>query len=193
MIATLSGTLSEKLLDSVIIEVNGVGYGVYVTTDLIEKLNIGDEVKLCIYEYVREQAHDLFGFLNREMQNFFEKLIDVNGIGPRMALNVLSIGSVEEIKQAIAGGDTAYIQQASGVGKRVAERIVVDLKDKVGLNPDLNMSELLSSNSTSSSDEAVQAMVALGFSTADAIKALKDVDKTLPTEDRLKLALKGTK
>jgi len=191
MIATLSGTVSEKLADIVVIDVNGVGYGVYVTAEDHGRLVTGEAAKVYIYEYVREQAHDLFGFLTRDTQNLFERLLDVNGVGPKMALNVLSVGSTDEVRTAIAGGDVKFIQQASGVGKKVAERVVVELKDKVGLaGVDLESTGLLQGEQTLMKDEAVEALVALGYSSADAIQALAKVDAGLPTEDRIKQALK---
>jgi len=192
MIATLNGVVSEKLIDLVVLDVNGVGYGLLVPADDYSRLTIDQETKLYIYEHIREQAHDLFGFLSRDTKQLFETLLDVNGVGPKMALNVLSIGSGEAVKQAIASGDVAFIQQASGVGKRVAERVVVELKDKVGLiGVDLQSTGLLQGEAQLLSDEAVEALVALGYTLVDANKALQEIDPKLPTEDRVKKALKG--
>jgi len=190
MIATLSGVVSEKLPDMVVLDVQGVGYGVYVSAEDHGRLLAGETAKLSIYEYIREQAHDLFGFLTRDTQALFEQLLDVTGVGPKMALNVLSIGSATEVRTAIAAGDVKFIQRAHGVGKRVAERVVVELKDKVGLlGVDLASTGLLQSDDTLLKDEAVEALVALGYSPADAAGALQDVDASLPTEDRIKQAL----
>jgi len=190
MIATLSGVVSEKLADLVVLDVQGVGYGVYVTAEDHGRLAIGETVKVYVYEHVREQAHDLFGFLSRDTQNLFEQLLTVNGIGPRMALNMLSIGSAQDVRRAIAGGDTKFIQRASGVGKRVAERVVVELKDKVGLaGVDLAAAGLLQSEDALLQDEAVEALVSLGYSPADAGAALQNVDVELPTAERIKQAL----
>lgn len=192
MIATLNGVVSEKLAGEVVVDVQGVGYGVYVTAEDEGRLVTGEAAKLYVYEYVREQAHDLFGFLSRDTQNLFEQLLNVNGVGPKMALNVLSVGSANDVRVAIAGGDTKYIQQASGVGKRVAERIVVDLKDKVGLaGVDLASTGMLQAEGNLLKDEAVEALVALGYSSQDAATALSKVDPDLPTEDRIKQALKA--
>jgi Holliday junction DNA helicase RuvA len=192
MIATLNGVVSEKLVDLVVLEVNGVGYGLLVPADDYSRLTIDQETKLYIYEHIREQAHDLFGFLSRDTKHLFETLLDVNGVGPKMALNVLSIGSGEAVRQAIAAGDVAFIQQASGVGKRVAERVVVELKDKVGLiGVDLKSTGLLQGEAQLMGDEAVEALVALGYTLVDANKALQEIDPKLPTEDRVKKALKG--
>ena len=192
MIAALTGVVSEKLEDMVVLDVNGVGYGLYMVAEEQGRLATGSEVKVYIYEHIREQSHDLFGFLSRDTKQLFELLLDVNGIGPKMALNMLSIGSANEVRTAIASGDTKYIQQANGVGKRVAERVVVELKDKVGLaGVDLGATGLLQSESAMLKDEAVEALVALGYAPADAAKALQKVDPALPTEERIKLALKA--
>lgn len=192
MIATLDGTVSEKLTDEIVIDVQGVGYGIYVTAEDYSRLVTGETAKLYVYEYVREQAHDLFGFLKRDTQGLFEQLLEVNGVGPKMALNMLSIGSAQEVRQAIASGDVKFMQQAGGVGKRVAERVVVELKDKVGLvGVDLESTGLLQGEDNLLKDEAVQALVALGYTSADAAAALQKVDPKLPTEDRIKQALSG--
>jgi holliday junction DNA helicase RuvA len=192
MIATLRGVVSEKLADMVVLDVRGVGYGLLVPAEDYGRLTTGEPAKLYIYEHIREQAHDLFGFLTRDTQSLFEQLLEVNGVGPKMALNVLSIGSSSEVRQAIASGDVTFIQRASGVGKRVAERVVVELKDKVGLvSIDLESSGLLQSETNVFKDEAVEALVALGYSVADASVALQHIDAKLPTEARIKLALRG--
>lgn len=193
MIATLYGVVSEKLADVVVLDVQGVGYGLYVSAENHSRLVSGEPAKLFVYEHIREQQHDLFGFLSRDDMNFFEQLLGVNGIGPKMALNMLSIGSAQEVRQAIAGGDVKFIQRANGVGKRVAERVVVELKDKVGLvGVDLESTGLLQAEDALMKDEAVEALVVLGYSPQDAAKALQHVDAKLPTEDRVKRALRGS-
>lgn len=188
MIAYLEGVIREKQLDSVVVDVNGVGYGVYITNEDLNLLETEKPAKLYVYEYIREQAHDLFGFSQKATKRVFEKLLEVNGVGPKMALNMLSIGSADSLKKAIAEGDTAYIQGASGVGKRVAERVVVDLKDKVGLLSSESATDFLQS---SSDDEAAQALAGLGFSSVEVAKALSGIDKNLPVEEKVKLALKA--
>ncbi len=192
MIAYLNGKVSSKGLSDAAIDVNGVGYAVYLATEDINKITKNDEVKVYIYEYVREQAYDLYGFLDESTKHFFEQLIEVNGVGPRMALNMLSIGQVEKVKKAVADGDIKYLQQASGVGKRVAERVVVDLKDKVGLSASADATAFLQEGQAGE-DEAAQALMELGFSSLEATKALHGIDEKLPTEERVKAALKGGK
>lgn len=192
MIVSLTGRVAEKIGDSVVIDVHGVGYGVLVTAEDFGILQGGNDVKIYVYEHIREAAYDLFGFVNLDTKQFFEQLLGVNGVGPKMALSVLSIGSANDVRRAIAGGDTKYIQQASGVGKRVAERIVVDLKDKVGLvGVDLSTTGMLQSDALLQQDEAVEALMALGYSAQDAAAALDDVPADLPTETRIKKALSG--
>lgn len=192
MIATLSGTVAEKLGELVVLDVRGVGYGVLVTTEDFGRLAAGEQARLYIYEHIRENSHDLYGFLGVDTKALFELLLSVNGVGPRMALNVLSIGAADDVRRAIASGDVRFIQGAQGVGKRVAERIVVDLKDKVGLvGVDIGSTGLLQTDGVLRQDDAIEALVALGYSPQDAARALQGVDSKLNTEERIKHALKG--
>jgi Holliday junction DNA helicase RuvA len=193
MIATLSGVVSEHVGGQVVLDVQGVGYGLQVTTEDMGRLTSGQPVKLYVYEHIREQAHDLYGFVSLDTKQLFEQLLDVNGVGPKMALNILSIGNGTEVRTAIAGGDTKFISQAQGVGKRVAERVVVELKDKVGLEGvDLSTTGMLQGENLLMGDEAIAALVALGYAPQDAAKALRGVDPLLSTEERITLALKQT-
>lgn len=190
MIATLNGKISEKLIESIVLDVNGVGYGLLVPQETYNKVSVGSECKLYIYEHIRESTYDLYGFAELETKDLFIKLINVNGVGPKVALNILSIGSVSRVRQAIASGDIKLIQTAPGVGKRVAERVLIELKDKVGLLSSLDETSLLIGDEAAQRDEAVQALVVLGYSVPDAINSLKDVDKELSTKERVTLALK---
>lgn len=192
MIATLNGTVSEKLGDVVVLDVGGVGYGLLVTAEDYGRLATGQKFKVYVHEHIREQSHDLFGFCRLDTLQLFELLLTVNGVGPKMALSVLSVGNANDVRAAIATGDVKFIQRASGVGKRVAERIVVDLKDKVGLEGvDLAATGLLQGTNAMMKDEAVEALVALGYTPQDAVVALQNVDSSLPTEDRVKQALRS--
>jgi len=191
MIATLTGTIAEKVGELVILNVHGVGYGLLTPAEDFSKLASGDEAKFYIYEHIRETAHDLYGFTQQDTKRLFEQLLDVNGVGPKMALSILGIGSVEDVRRAIAAGDTKYITAAPGVGKRVAERVVVELKDKVGLVATAS-DTLFVSSTYAEKDEAVQALLALGFTLPDASAALSNIDQSLPTEERVKQALKGS-
>lgn len=191
MIATLNGIVAEKLGEVVVIDARGVGYGLLVTTEDYGRLSVGDKAKLYVYEHIRENTYDLFGFVALDTKQFFEQLLDVNGVGPKMALSVLSIGRAQEVRVAIASGDAKFIQAAPGVGKRVAERIIIELKDKVGLLSTVQTEGLLIGSAVASADEAVQALTALGYSIPDAINALAETDIKLPTEERVKQALRG--
>ena len=192
MIATLTGTIAEKIADIVVLDVQGIGYGLLVTTEDFGRLATGQSAKLYVYEHIREQAYDLFGFVSLDTKRLFEQLLGVNGVGPKMALSVLSIGNANEVRAAIAGGDLKFIQGAQGVGKRVAERIVVDLKDKVGLaSVDLAAAGMLQAEAVLASDEAVEALVSLGYTPQDAAQALQSIDASLSVEERVTLALKG--
>lgn len=191
MIATLTGIVSEKITDIIVLDVSGVGYGLLVTGEDFGALAVKQPAKLYVYEHIREQAHDLFGFISLDTKQLFEQLLGVNGVGPKMALSVLSIGKADEVRAAIAGGDTKYIQAAQGVGKRVAERIVVDLKDKVGLEGiDLATSGILQPDLSLRGDEAAAALLSLGYSAQDAAIMLQNIPTDLPVEERIKRALK---
>lgn len=191
MIATLEGKITAKSGDMVILECVGVGYGVYVCFEDFGALTEGKTARLHIYDHIRENTHDLFGFRELAAKFLFEQLLSVNGVGPKMALAILSIASLEHVRTAIANGDTKFISQANGVGKRVAERVVVDLKDKVGLAASDDATDFLAGPAANANDEALQALVALGYSVQDAADALKKIDVKLPAQDRIKQALKA--
>lgn len=193
MIATLEGKVSEKFLDSVVIDVAGVGYGLLVTTDDQMKLVKGDKTKVYVHEHIRENAHDLFGFSKLSTKHLFEQLLSVKNVGPKVALAVLDIGSDDFVRSAIASGEVKTLQTAKGVGKRAAEQIIVELRDKVGVASGGGAEDVVMRGGINQTDDAVQALVALGYQETDAMMALQDVDKTLPTEERIKQALKGSK
>jgi Holliday junction DNA helicase RuvA len=185
MIALLEGIVSEHIGDMVVISCAGVGYGVWVTVEDQGRLVNGAPAKVYVYEHIREQSHDLFGFVDISTKQLFELLLTVNGVGPKMALSVLSVAPADEVKKAIADGNMALLKAANGVGKRVAERIIVDLKDKVGVGQTSDSMVTFAQMG----DEAVDALIALGFTTIDAQKAEQGIDTTLSTEERIKLAL----
>lgn len=191
MIATLTGMVAEKISSFVVMDVSGVGYGVLVTSSDFGALNTGEICKLYIHEHIKEDSHDLFGFKSLEHQQLFEQLLSVKNVGPKVALAVLDIGTMNEVRSAIAGGDVKKLQTAKGVGKRAAEQIVVELRDKVGAPVGEGADAVVNRTSVNQQDEAVQALVALGYTDADAQAALHSIDKTLPTEERIKLALRG--
>lgn len=191
MIAHVFGKVAEKFNSSIIVDVGGVGYEVAVPSGDYDKTLLDTEVKFYTYHHVREQSQELFGFSSLAAKKLFEMLITVQGIGPKAALSILSIGEAESVRNAIANADSAFIQQAVGVGKKTAERVVVDLSDKVGLPTHYGRKDELVQTELNTSDEALEALMALGYTLADATKALEKVDKNLPTNKRITEALKG--
>lgn len=190
MIAHVRGQVAEKFANSVIIDVQGVGYEVGLTTIDFENLNLNDDVKLYTYHHIREQAEELFGFTSLAAKKLFELLISVQGIGPKAAMSILSLAPVEEVRNAIANQDSGYISKAAGVGKKSAERVIVDLRDKVGLPTYYGRKSAPEQQILQANDEALDALMALGFTLADATKALEGVDSQLSVEERIREALK---
>lgn len=191
MIAHVFGEVSEKFGSSVIVDVGGVGYEIAVPMGDYDKASLGAKVKFYTYHHVREQAEELFGFSSLAAKKLFELLITVQGVGPKAGLAILSIGETENVRNAIANADAAYIQQATGVGKKTAERVVVDLSDKVGLPTHYGRKDEPVQTEINTNDEALEALMALGYTLADASKALEGVDTKLSTSERVKRALKG--
>ncbi|MGB4759354.1 MAG: Holliday junction branch migration protein RuvA [Candidatus Saccharimonadales bacterium] len=190
MIATLTGIVSEKVGPIVVLDVGGVGYGVLLTTNTNDRLMAGDKTKLYIHENIKEDAHDLFGFISIDDRNLFEQLLKVKNVGPKVAMAVLDIGSANDVRSAIASGDVKRLQTAKGVGKRAAEQIVVELRDKVGHITTGAAEDIVTRSGVNLQDEAVQALMALGYSELDASLALKNIDPLLSVEERITLALK---
>ncbi len=178
-------------LDSIVLDVQGVGYGVVVSPNDHSRLSQGDPAKLYIYEHIREDAHDLYGFSKPASKKLFEQLISAKNVGPKVAMAVLGIGSEDSVRSAIASGDVKLLQSAKGVGKRAAEQMVVELRDKVGMVVGSEAEGIVTRGGVNLADEAVQALVALGYSEFDAQKALEKVDPDLTTEQRITRALKG--
>ena len=191
MIAHIKGILTEKFDNSVIIDVNGIGYEVAVSGIDYEALNLNDEVKLYTYHHVREQSEELFGFTSLAAKKLFELLISVQGVGPKAGMAILSLAPAEEVRNAIANADSAYISKASGVGKKSAERVIVDLRDKVGLPTYYGRKSDPVTKQPAANDEALDALMALGLNLADATKALEGVDANLPVEERIRAALRN--
>lgn len=191
MIGSLRGNAEKQVDGTVILEVNGVGYAVVVSVDDYGKLYDNKEAKLYIHEHIREQAHDLFGFSDLNTKKLFEQLLGVKNVGPKVAMAVLDIGNAAAVRGAIAGGDVKMLQSAKGVGKRAAEQIIVELRDKVGLASSMEAEQLITRSGVNVHDEALQALISLGYSELDAVTALQEIDPSLSTEERIKLALRG--
>lgn len=192
MISYLKGVVTGNS-SQVVIECNGVGYGVLVPNNDLNSLQLNQPAKLFIHEHIKEDAHDLYGFVAPETKQLFEQLLSVKNVGPKVALSVLDIGTNDEVRLAIANGDVKKLQSAKGVGKRAAEQMVVELRDKVGAPVGDSAESLISRGGVNQSDEALQALASLGYTETDAAIALANIDSKLPTEDRIKQALKGSK
>ena len=190
MIAHVFGKVAEKFNGSLVIDVHGVGYEVSVATNDFDAVILDQEVKFYTYHHVREQSEELFGFSSLAAKKLFEMLITVQGVGPKAALAILSLGDAEQVRNAIANADSSFVQKATGVGKKTAERVVVDLSDKVGLPTHYGRAETPLQTELNTSDEALEALMALGYTLADATKALENVDANLPTAQRVTEALK---
>ncbi len=192
MIAHLAGSITEKFQTSVILDVHGVGYELSISAPDAEKISLGDEVKFYTYHAIRENSEELFGFSSLAAKKMFQMLISVNGVGPKAAMAILSLGSTEEVRNAIANTDATFIAKAAGVGKKSAERVIVDLRDKVGAPSHYGATEtkFTLSAAVGPEDEALDALIALGFPLKEATAALAEIDPALSVEERIKLALK---
>lgn len=190
MIAHVSGIVAEKFNSSVIVDVHGVGYEVAVAAGDYDAALLNESVKLYTHHHIREQSQELFGFSSLAAKKLFEMLITVQGVGPKAALAILSLGDSEVVRNALANGDVTFITKASGVGKRIAERVVVDLQDKVGLPLRTNVDSTGASQPISHTDEALEALMALGYSMNDATRALEGVPADISTAERVTQALK---
>ena len=191
MIAHISGIVVEKFGSSVIVDVHGVGYEIQLATGDFDSVVLDSTVKFYTYHHIREQSQELFGFSSLIAKKLFELLITVQGIGPKAALAILSLGETEIIRSAISNSDAVFIARASGVGKKTAERVVVDLFDKVGHTIRTNIDSVGSSRNIVGNDEALEALMTLGYNLNDATKALEGVSIELSTSERVTRALRS--
>lgn len=178
MYSFISGIIEDKLENLVVIEQNGIGYEIFVSTNTLSNLpNVGEYAKIYTYLHVREDAFQLYGFLSKEEKKLFLELITVSGVGSKMALVILSSLSVQNLISCIVSGDVKTLSQAKGVGKKTAERIILELKGKLGeLNTALisDFSALSGATSTAC-DEACELLVNMGLSKFDALKLVNKV------------------
>jgi len=190
VIAHIKGIVAEKFAGAVIVDVGGVGYEVQVPIGDFDDVLLDTDVKFYTYHHVREQSDELFGFSSLAAKKLFELLISVQGVGPKAALAILSLGTSEQVRNAIANSDAAFIAKASGVGKKTADRVVVDLSDKVGIATAYGCSSSVQTE-LNTNDEALEALMALGYTLSDGLSALEGIDATLSTAERVRLALKA--
>ncbi|MDO8564667.1 MAG: Holliday junction branch migration protein RuvA [bacterium] len=183
MISHLSGTVTQKGIRFAVLDVQGVGFRVYVTDDVLQKLKKGSQAFLLTHHAVREDTEELFGFLEEDDLTLFELLLNVPGIGPKTALNILNVATADTLRRSISSNETAYLTKISGIGKKTAEKIVLELKGRLekgggesGLKEEV---------------EALEALKSLGYSHSEAREALKEVSKgAISTGERVKEALK---
>jgi len=183
MIGSIRGKIILKTEKFLIVETAGVGYKINVSPDTLSKLKkINEDVLLWIHTHVREDILDLYGFLDRQELEFFEMLINVSGIGPKGALSILGIASIETMKKAIGTGDTAYLTKISGIGRKTAEKIIIELRDKIvaGKTGASLQGEL----------DTLEALRSLGYSQSEAREALKKVLPNTDTNTKIREALK---
>lgn len=189
MIAMLSGSVAYRNDPYIILNVHGVGYKVLVNNTLLSKAAVGTELTVYTYTHVREDLLELYGFSEPQDLRLFELLIGVSGVGPKSAVGVFSIGSRSEIMQAISTGDVSFFTGVPRLGKKNAQKIIIDLKSKIGgaVGTDLD----LSGEGESDSDEVIAALQTFGFSRAEAHAALREVkEEGLTTAEKIRLALK---
>lgn len=196
MISYIRGELAAVGEEQVVVEVQGIGYGIFMPGQAMTMLPpIGSEVKIHTYLNVREDAMQLFGFLTKDDLKVFRLLIGVNGIGPKGGLNILSKMTPDDLRFAVLAGDVKAISAAPGIGKKTAEKLIIELKDKLNIDDVLTKEEEVMSVPSGGVDmqsEAVQALVALGYGSAESLKAVKKVPmtETMTVEELLKQSLK---
>ncbi|HLY87299.1 MAG TPA: Holliday junction branch migration protein RuvA [Gaiellaceae bacterium] len=186
MIARLRGKPVASTPEGLVLDVGGVGYLVHATPSAVRKGDAADEITVETYTHVREDALQLYGFADRSERELFIQLLAVSGVGPKVALAVVSGSPVAELRRAIVREDAARFQAIPGIGKKTAERIVLELKEKLG-DPALVP---VSDGSGEAHTVARDALVELGWTIVDAERALAEVDDDLPPEERVRLALK---
>lgn len=199
MIAYVNGIVEDITEDNAVLDVGGIGYNIKISADTASRLpGIGEPVKLYTYTNVKEDSFQLFGFLSRNDLEIFKKCITVNGIGPKGALSILSVLDADSLRFAIMSGDVKAISKAPGIGTRTAERLILELKDKIQIDDTLisreiaSYGESVSMGDSAQKKEAVEALIALGYGKAEAVKAVNAI-KGIETMDAgavLKAALK---
>ena len=196
MIAFIKGTVSDLLDDSVILENQGMGYRIFTSSSVLAALSAGDSVTLHSHLNVREDAMQLYGFLTRDDLEVFRQLITVSGIGPKAGIAILSVMTGNDLRYAIMAGDSKSISKAPGVGAKTAQKVILELKDKLKVEDMLNTSEepeiVSNTGNTELINEAVLALAALGYSQTDAMRAVRQcsIAEGMSVEELLKLALK---
>ncbi len=197
MISYLRGTVIDKDIRFFILDVGGIGYKVYATDELLKTLKNGSETGVFTHLAVREDALDLYGFPNKESLALFAMLINISGIGPKTALGVINVASPTTLRRAVSAGDLGYLTKVSGIGRKLAEKIILELREKIEM---LGGTDDMAGESLDGEADALEALKSLGYSEREARDALKKVSKdskdsdgagaTLSAGDKVKKALK---
>ena len=199
MISYIKGELTEVFEDTVVVDTNGIGYNIRVPGSVLDRLpSVGSSVRIYTYLYVKEDAMNLFGFLNRDDLSVFKLLLNVSGIGPKGALAILSTIGPDDLRFAVLSEDVKTISSAPGIGAKTAKRLIIELKDKLKLAEVFETALANKEKASSENDvllarnEAVEALVALGYASAQAMKAVQQVENAeeKDSEQILKEALK---
>lgn len=190
MITYLKGKIKYKNKGYMVLDVRDVGYRVFVLPQILEKAKIDSEIELYTYQYVSDDKVELYGFNKISELEFFEQLIQISGIGPKSGLSVMNQASVEDIKRAIIHGDSSVLTRVSGIGKKTAERIILELKNKIDIS-DKENKEFLQESGIQEDADALDGLVSLGYSLREAREAIKHVPKEAKTvEEKVKASLK---
>ncbi|HVN56800.1 MAG TPA: Holliday junction branch migration protein RuvA [Bacteroidales bacterium] len=192
MIDYIKGTITELNPATVVVETSGLGYSLNISVNTFSRIDGMKEVKILVHEVIREDAHQLFGFADKEERDIFRHLISVNGIGAGTARMMLSSLNPAEVENAIADANVNLLKSVKGIGLKTAQRIIVDLKDKIGKQAAAG--EIFAATDNTKRDEALSAMVMLGFTRSAVVKVLDKLaleDKNLTVEDLIKRALKN--
>lgn len=192
MISYIKGIIEEVEEDKVIIDNNGIGYGIFMPQSSLELIGSGEELKIYTYLNVKEDAMQLYGFLSKEELNLFKKLIGVSGVGPKGGLSIITTCPGDSLQMAIISGDAKAISKAQGIGAKTAQRIIIELKDKIDLEEVISTNPGEAVADTEIKSDAIEALIALGYSRTSAFNAVNKVYKiTDDVEELLKLALKN--
>lgn len=189
----IRGTYAGMNKDYIVVENNGIGYKIYTSGSTLAKIpKVNEEIMLYLQQIVREDFIGLYGFLTKEELSMFNLLLTINGVGAKAALSLLSISSVNNLKYAILSGDEKLITRAPGIGKKMSQRIILELKDKVKPEDvDMSQGDTIEIDETAgNSSEALEALVALGYSEKEAAKAINTIDKKDSVENIIRNALK---
>lgn len=184
MISQIAGQIILKMEKYIVIDISGIGYKVFATTELLSIAKLEEKIRVWTYLAVRENALDLYGFSSKEELDFFELLITISGVGPKTAIGILNVATVGSLRKAISTGETAHLTKVSGIGKKIADKIVLELKGKLGSYEEVNLG-------LKEEIDALEALKSIGYSHKESREALKEIDVSLKTtSDRVKAALK---